>query len=175
MGWTIPPEPPPVLLHYSEDPNIAEFVPHTPVSNPTQAPAVWTIDPAHAPLYWFPRDCPRIAVWANDPDQQERLDRCFVTRASRVQAVPLSWFAAIRDCRLFEYRFDPAPFAAWLDAEGQWIAHERVGAMSVEPVGDLFDRHVSAGVELRFVPDLEPLRTAVLGSALPFSIVRVRS
>ena len=47
------------LYHFSEDPSIERSAPHVPSSNPTQAPAVWAIDEDHAPLYWFPRDCPR--------------------------------------------------------------------------------------------------------------------
>ena len=46
--------------------------------------------------------------------------------------------------------------------------------ISVAPVGDLLERHTAAGVELRFVADLAPMRTAVLESGLPFSIVRFR-
>jgi hypothetical protein len=172
MGWTIPPVLPDVLLHYSEDPNITGFEPHVPRTNPAATAAVWTVDPARAPLYWFPRDCPRVAVWANNPDQAERLGRLFSTRASRVQVAPLAWFDAIRTCRLYEYRFEPTPFVPWDDAEGQWVAHRRVVPASVELVGDLFERHDAAGVELRFVADLAPVRATALTSHLPFSIVR---
>ena len=51
------------LYHFSEDPSIERFVPHVPVTNLQHAPAVWAIDAEHSPLYWFPRDCPRAAVW----------------------------------------------------------------------------------------------------------------
>ena len=34
-----------------------------PATNPDQPPMVWTIDEVHAPLLWFPRDCPRITFW----------------------------------------------------------------------------------------------------------------
>ena len=171
----ISPEPvtsPRVLFHYSEDPSISTFAPHVPRSNSTVAAAVWAIDPDHAPLYWFPRDCPRVAVWANTAEQQERLATRFVTEASRVQVAPLQWVDRIRACRLFEYRFDPEPFARWPDAEGQWVAHESVTALAVEPVGDLVDRHAMNDVELRFIDDLAPVREEVLASGLPFSIVR---
>jgi hypothetical protein len=174
MGWTMPPEPPEVLLHYSEDPGIPQFVPHVPRSNPTAAPAVWAIDCARAPLYWFPRDCPRVTVWANDAVQQERLERAFSTSARRVHAAPLAWLEAMRSCHLYEYRFAPEQFVPWPDAEGQWVAHEPVVSTSVEPAGDLLERHAEIGIELRLVPDLAPLRAAVLAAGLPFSIVRYR-
>jgi hypothetical protein len=172
MGWTVAPERPAVLLHFSEDPGIAEFGPHVPRSNPGVTPAVWAIDPARAPLYWFPRDCPRVAVWANDAAQQALLAHRLATEAARVHAVPLEWNERMRVCALYEYRFDPAPFAPWPDAEGQWVAHERVVPVAVEPVGDLITRHAAAGVDLRFVNDLAPLRDLVVESGLPFSIVR---
>ena len=172
MGWTIPPQTPRVLLHYSEDPHITAFAPHVPRTNPGARPAVWTIDPARAPLYWFPRDCPRVAVWANDAEQRETLHRRFTTDAARVHIAPRSWLAATRTCRLYEYRFDPAPFSPWPDAEGQWVAHERVVATSIEPVGNLIERHAAAGVELRFVDDLAPARAQARAGDLSFSIVR---
>jgi hypothetical protein len=172
MGWTIPPGTPDVVLHYSEDPSLHTFDPHVPRSNPTVAAAVWTIDPAHAPLYWFPRDCPRVAVWANDGDQRERLRRTFATGSTRLHIVPRAWLDAIRECALFEYRFDPTSFEPWPDAEGQWVAYRRVTALSVDAVGDLLQRHAAAGIELRFVDDLLPLCRPLVSSDLPFSIVR---
>jgi hypothetical protein len=172
MGWTVESERPEVLLHYSEDQGIGVFDPHVPRSNPGAAPAVWAIDPARAPLYWFPRACPRVAVWANDAEQHARLAARFTTNAPRVHAVPLEWNEPMRTCALFEYRFDPTPFAPWPDAEGQWITGERVVPLAVVPVGDLIARHDAAGVDLRFVSDLTPWRELVVESDLPFSIVR---
>jgi hypothetical protein len=175
MGWTIDPEPPPVLLHYSEDRNIREFRPHVRRSNPGVAPAVWAIDPARAPLYWFPRDCPRVAVWANDDGQRPLLHSRFETRAARVHVAPLAWRDAVADCRLYEYRFAPEPFAPWPAAEGQWVAHKAVTATAVEPVGALVERHSTAAIDLRFVADLRPVRELALTSRLPFSIVRFQN
>ena len=36
-------------------------------------PLVWAIEPAYAPLYWFPRDCARVTVWAHDDAQRSVL------------------------------------------------------------------------------------------------------
>ena len=52
-----------MLFHFSEDPDIARFLPHVPRTNSSHAPAVWAIDEEHSPLYWFPRDCPRVTAW----------------------------------------------------------------------------------------------------------------
>jgi hypothetical protein len=163
------------LLHFSEDPSIERFVPHVPPSNPSQRPAVWAIDAAHAAVYWFPRDCPRGSVWANTELEREALARRFQTVAGRVQATELAWLERMQAARLFVYEFDRGPFRPWPDAEGQWIAHETVLPLEVRPLGNLLDLHGAAGVELRFVPDLWPFWQSVLESGLSFSGVRLRN
>ena len=163
------------LLHYSEDPHIGRFVPHVPATNPEHPPAVWAIDAAHAALYWFPRDCPRLAVWADDAVQRQRLGDLFVTTASRVQAIELGWLARLRDVVLYEYALPRATFRPWDAADGQWVSTATVEPLDVRPVGDLLARHAAAGVELRLVPDLGPLRDRILVSDLPFSMVRLHN
>lgn len=175
MGWTVEPEVPETLLHYSEDPSITLFTPHVPSTNPTTRPAVWTIDPPRAPLYWFPRHCPRVTIWANTSQQLEQLQTLMQTTAWRVQVAPIEWAERIRCCGLYEYRFDPSAFEPWPEAEGQWIATTPQTPISVVAVGDLMGRQASAGVELRLVDDLASIRKVVLDSNLPFSIVRHQS
>jgi len=162
------------LFHFSEDPSIERFEPHVPATNPGQAPGVWAIDAEHAPVYWFPRNCPRGAVWADTAEQRVVLRRLFQTAASRVQATELDWLERIRAARLFVYAFDPAPFARWPDADGQWVAREAVIPLDVQPAGDLLALHEQAGIELRFVPDLLVFWESVMTSGLPFSGIRVR-
>jgi len=83
-----------------------------------------------------------------------------------------SWAPRIRATRLYEYRFAPEPFEPWPDADGQWVSHEAVVPIDVVPIGDLIERQRVAGVDLRLVDDLGPIRELVLTSGLPFSIVR---
>ncbi len=161
-----------VLLHFSEDPGIERFVPHVPATNPDQPPSVWAIDGDHAPLYWFPRDCPRIAFWRADGAPPVDLGP---TAAARVHAIGADWLARVRSCALFAYRFDPTAFEPWPGADGHWVAATEQQPLSVEPVGDLLERHAKAGIELRVVPDLRPLRDAVVASGLRFSMCRLRN
>ncbi len=163
------------LLHFSEDPTITRFVPHVPPTNPSQPPAVWAIDAEHAPVYWFPRDCPRGAVWANTDEQAAVLERLFLSPSRRVQATELGWLDRIRQAQLYAYELDPSPFQPWPEADGQWIAATDIEPLAVHPVGDLLDRHGEAGVELRFVTDLRPFWSAVVASGLPFSGIRLRN
>ena len=164
---------PDALFHFSEDPNITSFVPHIPRTNPSQEPAVWGIDAGHAPLYWFPRDCPRGAVWADDERGQAHLAATFLTSAVRLHATESSWLERIRATKLFVYQLDPAPFEPWPAADGQFVARVPVEPITVRPVGDLLALHADAGIELRLVPDLTLFWVAVVTSGLPFSGVRL--
>ena len=51
------------LWHFSEDPSLGRFRPHRPATNPGSPPLVWAVDTRHAPMFWFPRDCPRGCIW----------------------------------------------------------------------------------------------------------------
>ena len=172
MAWSVAPVRPAVVCHYSEDPDITEFTPHVPATNPTSAPLVWTIEPAYAPLYWFPRDCPRVTVWAHDGEQRDRLRAAWECVAGRLHFAGAGDEAWLRQTQLFEYSFAPDAFAPWPDAEGQWVAREIVQPVGVRPIGDLVAAHATAGVELRFDVDLAARRAEVVASGLPFSIVR---
>ena len=165
---------PDVVYHYSDDGSIKRFAPHLAPSNPRHPPAVWALDADHAPLYWFPRHCPRISVWANGAEQRARLSELFHTEATRICAVETSWLDAIRTARIYEYHFDGELFAPWAEADGQYISGEVVHPLRVEMYDDLLALHASHDVELRFTPRLGTLMDAMLASQLPFSFVRIR-
>jgi len=114
-------------------------------------------------------------VWADDEIQQANLGARLHTTASRVHAVELSWLDRIRTTALYAYRLPGATFRVWTDEHGQWVSTEPVTPLGVESVGDLLARHVAAGIELRLVADLGPLRELVLATGLPFSMVRMGS
>lgn len=173
--WTVTPTPQVELFHYSEDPAIARFSPHVPPSNPSSLPYVWTVEARYAPLYWFPRDCPRVTVWANDAAQRARLCELFATERERVHFAPSTQRAALHACTLYEYTFDATPFSPWPVAEGQWVSSTPVEPLRVLHVGDIEARQHAAGVDLRFTDDLAAARDAVLACRLPFSIVRYRN
>lgn len=163
------------VFHFSEDGNIRRFAPHVPATNPSHPPAVWAIGAARAPLYWFPRDCPRISVWADTAEQQRVLTDTFDTEASVVLAAETGWLPRIRNARLYRYAFDAADFEPWPEAEGQFVAYAVVTPIEVEPIDDLLAEHARAEVDLRFTPRLGPLTDRMLASGLPFSFVRLRN
>lgn len=160
------------VYHFSEEPSIERFVPHVPPTNPTQPPSVWAIDAAHAPLYWFPRECPRVAAYVSERSDRAAFRKAFVTAADRVHAIESSWLATMRAAQLYRYEFATDVFAPWPDAPGQFVAHSDIEPLSVEPVGDLLELHAEAGIDLRVVPSLVALRELAIDDRWEFSIVR---
>src|SRR5262249_39106424 len=154
---------------------IRRFAPHVPATNPSHRAAVWAIGSEYAPLYWFPRDCPRVSVWANTAEEQALLTKAFATESSRVIATELGWIEAMRTTRLYRYTFDAADFEPWPQADGQFVSDHVVVPDSVDLLDDLLGLHADAAVELRFTPRLGALTDAMLASGLPFSFVRLRN
>jgi hypothetical protein len=166
---------PTALYHFSEDPHLTRFVPHVPRTNPAHPPAVWAIDAEHAPLYWFPRDCPRVAIWPRDGRAVEEFQDRFATLARRLHAIESIWLERMRTALVFRYEFDSDGFEPWEAADGQWISTNEVTPIHVEPVGDLLTAHAEAGIELRLTPSLWPLHDVALGEKFDFSIVRMHN
>ena len=173
--------PAPTLFHFSEDPTIARFEPRSlPPRNdlysaprPTE-PLVWAIDEAHAPLYFFPRDCPRVAFWAGpDTTPDDRARFLGHTAAARVIAIEGGWLERVRHAHLYVYHLPSAGFVPHDEDAGYWVAREAVTPLAVEPAGDLLARLVDAAVELRITPSLWPLRHALVASSLHFSMIRL--
>ena len=163
------------LFHFSEDPDIAAFVPHVPATNPHQPPSVWAIDADHEPLYWFPRDCPRVTAFVRPDDDPAHFAAAFATNARRVHAVELGWLSRIRSVELYRYEFEPDPFEPWPEADGQWLTHQSVSPISTSLVGDLLQRHAVAGIELRLVANLWALADLAVDDRWGFSLVRMRN
>ncbi len=171
---TAPSTVPETVYHFSEDGSIDRFAPHVPPTNPSHQPAVWAMDAEHSPLYWFPRHCPRISVWAYDEAQREVLRATFHTDATRICAAESGWLDRVRAANVFRYEFDGSDFEPWVDADGQYISEQTVYPTRVAELGDLLSLHAAAEVELRFTPRLGSLMDAMLASGLPFSFVRIR-
>jgi hypothetical protein len=161
------------LWHFSEDPRIELFTPHVARTAQVEGPRVWAIDEQHAPSYWFPRDCPRACCWAEGEEVGEHGSALLgLGGARRMHAIESAWLERMRACKLYVYRFDPAPFTQEPNSGGAWCAREAVRPLAVEPAGELLSRHVQAKIELRIVPNLWLLIDAIVSSGLQFSIIR---
>jgi hypothetical protein len=163
------------LYHFSEEGGIAAFVPRTIASRPELPAAVWAIDDEHAPLYWLPRDCPRVAFWALPTSTPEDRARFLgQTTARMVIAIEAGWLDRVRRTTLFAYHLPRESFTA-TEGPGYHISRVAVAPLRVEPVGDLLTRIVARDVELRLTPSLWPLYHALLPATLHYSLIRMRN
>ena len=164
------------LWHFSEDASIRRFEPRADPAYDSPEPLVWAIDDAHAPAYWFPRECPRGTFWAVSTTTDEDVERFLPgDRTRRVHAIQSDWLAAVRAARVVAYRLPGEMFERYPRASGYWVSRVPVEPLAVEELGDLLERHAAAGIELRVVPSLAPLWERVIASTLDFSGIRLRN
>lgn len=163
------------LSHFSEDPAIRRFVPRSPLARPEIEPLVWAIDDWHAPIYFLPRDCPRVCFWPLPTTTPEDYAWYFATVAGRmVITIESGWLDRLRTTRLYRYIMPEETFVDTHD-HGVHVSRETVEPLSVEPVGDLLTALADAGIELRITPSLVPLGRAIIATTLHFSLIRMRN
>jgi hypothetical protein len=163
------------LWHFSEDPALRRLVPRPPPADPRRPPLVWAVDTRHAPLFWFPRDCPRGCIWPVSTTTGKDRERFFgQSAATRVHVMEAAWLGRMRDCRLYAYRLPPARFEP--DQVGGYrVSREPAEAVERVSAGDLLARHAAAGIELRITPSIGPFWRQVTGSTVEFSGSRLRN
>lgn len=170
------------LFHFSEDPDIRRFVPRAvrvPSARPPgrewlNGPLVWAIDDWHAPLYLFPRDCPRILVWPTERTTDADRAAWFAGRPSRMIAhVEEAWRDRLGRAAIYRYEFPLAAFENLHDA-GMWVCRVPVEPLGMEVIADLPAALAANDVELRILDSLTPLRD-VWSTSLHASGVRLRN
>jgi hypothetical protein len=163
------------LWHYSEDPALSRFRPRTPSAGGPGGPLVWAVDTRHAPLFWFPRDCPRGCIWPVSTTTDEDRERFFGQgAASRIHVMEAGWLDRMQTCRLYAYRLPAASFRPH-ETGGYWVSDEAVDATGQIVIGDLIGRHGGAGIELRITPSIWPFWRRVASSTVEFSGCRLRN
>jgi len=164
------------LYHFSEDPGIELFRPHVPEHRPEVEPLVYAIDAWHAPMYYFPRQCPRACFWPGERTSDADRERWFTGIDARIViAIESDWLERVRATTLYRYEMPEVTFTEQGDASGHWHSRETIVPLAVEPVGDLLAALVAANVELRFTPRLYELWMAVIASTVEFSGTRLRN
>jgi hypothetical protein len=161
-----------VVYHVSEEPNIGLFEPRRSLT--ADEPLVWAIDDEHLHNYLVPRDCPRVTFYAGSTTTVADRQR-FLSDARAVVAIESRWLERVRSCRLFCYGFPSDTFALHDEAAGYFVSRVAVTPVSTFCIDDPMAALCGRGVELRVLPDLSPLREAVIASTLKFSIIRWRN
>lgn len=162
------------LYHFSEEPRIERFDPRASQARPQLPPVVWAIDEWHAPMYFFPRDCPRILLWALPGATEADRVRWLGDGDSRMVAhIERAWLDRLRSTALYRYAFDSSGFTDLEDA-GMYVSIKAVVPQSIEAVGELTEALRRADVELRVLESLLPLR-GVWNTTLHASGIRLRN
>ncbi len=161
-----------MLFHVSEDGGIEQFVPRA--ATRAGSPVVWAIDEEHLRNYLLPRECPRVTYYAGRETTDADVER-FLASSTAVIAVEREWVERLRSCRLYCYRMPPETFECIDECAGYFVSRVPVTPLGVEIVDDLMSEFLRRGVEVRIVPNLWPLRDAVVASSLQFSMIRMRN
>lgn len=168
------------LYHFSDDPGIVTFVPRavlvpsqrTPGREWLNGPLVWAIEDDFDFLYHFPRECPRILIWATEATLDS--DRATWLGSRRAAAyVERSWLSAISEAVLQRYEL-PADHFENLGDAGMWVSREVVKPLARVELTDLPSSLASREVELRVVDSLVPLK-ALWATSLHTSGIRLRN
>lgn len=168
------------LFHFSDDPDIGIFFPR-PVRVPSPRPAgqdwlngplVWAIEEDFEFLYLFPRECPRILIWAV-PETTEADRWAWLGDHRAVAYVERAWLPAIKSATLHRYEMPGETFEALGDA-GMWTSRLPVVPRTTTLVDDLPRRLEERHVDLRAVENLSPLKP-LWSTTLHTSGIRLRN
>jgi hypothetical protein len=172
----------PRLFHFSDDPDIRVFEPR-PVRVPSvrppgrdwlNGPLVWAIEEATQAMYLFPRDCPRIVIWRKADTTADDLAAWWGARDCQAIAhIEWRWFERVNAGCIHRYEFAPDRFES-LDDAGMWVSRVAQRPLAVETLTDLPAAMAAAGVELRIMQNLTPLRD-IWSTSLHASGVRLRN
>ncbi|MGV0876466.1 DUF6886 family protein [Martelella sp. FLE1502] len=168
------------LFHFSDDAAIPLFKPRL-VLVPSQrapgmewlnAPLVWAIEERVDFMYLFPRDCPRILIWATE--QTSDADKLKWLGSYRAAAyVERERFADLSAAKLYRYDLPTDSFEDLHDA-GMWVSRAAVEPLGCDTLFDLPSTFTSRGVDLRVVDSLLPLK-ALWETTLHASGIRLRN
>lgn len=161
-----------MLFHLSEETNIERFEPRA--SEYADGLVVWAIDADRLRNYLLPRDCPRVTYYTGRETTPADVER-FLGASPAVVAVESGWLERVRSCRLYCYHLPPEAFECIDECAGYFVSRVPIVPARIEAFDDLIAALLQRGVELRFVPNLWPLRDAVVASSLQYSLIRMRN
>ena len=170
------------LFHFSEEPDITEFIPRpvkVSVDRPAgmewlNGPLVWAIAETHQKLYLFPRECPRIVLWAT-PNTREADVQYWLqgNRSVSIAYIEKAWLRSFQEADIIRYEFQRQHFID-IDDAGMWVSKKINYPVSCVVFSDLFSKLKENDTELRVVDSLVPLK-AVWRSSVHASGIRLRN
>jgi hypothetical protein len=166
------------LYHVSEERDIKRFEPRIPpTENPAvQLPVVWAVARTHLANYLLPRECPRVAFRSAPDASAQDLNRFLGPSCpEHVVAIESCWFENATNRPLWLYEFAPETFVCADATAGYFVSSVAVVPVSSRCVRNPLAELLGTGAELRVVPSLLKLASAVASSTLAFSCIRMRN
>ena len=170
------------LFHFSDVGTIETFTPRpVKVAAPRpegsewlDGPLVWAVDEWHAPMYLFPRDCPRVFAWpVETTTPADRQAFTAITSCRMVAHVERRWFDRLSRAKLYRYTLPADGFESLNDA-GMYVARDAVTPVAVDRIDDLPRALERAGAELRILQSLQTLQP-LWSTSLHVSGIRMRN
>lgn len=105
----------------------------------------------------FPRDCPRILIWATAETPETERRQCLGDFRAAAY-VERHWLEELREATIHCYELPTDGFEDLGDA-GMWVAHGRIVPFERTAIARLDGEFAPRGVELRVVDSLRPLKS----------------
>ncbi|TVX94663.1 hypothetical protein FPZ44_09290 [Paenibacillus agilis] len=155
------------LFHFSEEDHIERFKPRVKANRTDMPPVVWAIDDEHQFMFFFPRNCPRI-VYRKSQQVQEQDEAKFFgnTAANTIITVETHWYSRIINTTLYRYEFPTESFILFDETAGYYISREAVKPINKIAINNGLERLMDMNVEVRFTPNLYPVRDQLLESSI---------
>ena len=167
---------PDYLYHFSENPSIERFVPLPVRIGPSDEALVWAVDRANCHQFYFPRDCPRVVISKSSQTSAVDSETFFGhTTADVIAAIESRWLGRMLSTTIYRYTLPAMGFELRNESAGYWVSERECRPLDIEPIPDLMAALVDAGIDLRIMPSLVPLRDAVIESTVEFDIIRWRN
>ena len=160
------------LFHVSEESNITQFVPRTPLRNDLDKSKglVWAINEYCLPNFLTPRDCPRVTYYASDKTTENDISRFFSSSSRHCLAIEHAWYGRMQNTALYLYEFDPSNFYLQDEVAGYYVSEHTETPIGKTEINDSFGELFKRNIEIRLVNNLWDLADAVVKSSLSFSI-----
>lgn len=142
-------------FHYSDQADIPVFHPRAPLRHPDSPPRVYSIDPEHRALYFFPRECARVGVWCTpETSPQDAVTLLKVTTKRMLILLDASQAELWHTGHIYEYTFNDDE--GWQDTgdHGCWVSEITQTPTLVRLISNLPEAARADGVEVIVVPNL---------------------
>ena len=166
------------LYHVSESPNINCFVPRAAPERSARAGEhlVWAIGEKLLHNYLLPRDCPRVCFYPVPSSTPEDIAKLMLNSlAEHVVAIESNWFKKAHTTPVYLYELPPETFTLEDEGAAYYVSQDKVKPLSTQEIPIPIENLIERKVELRILPNLWPLRDAVVRSSLQYSCIRMRN